>query len=618
MKRTIGVVAVLVALIAVVFHAAVARATDLVSISSVSYNCDGSTSNYAISYPYLATSDLTVTSVTSGGTVTTLNYGGDFTLNVTQTTTTGTLTLVAPATSCPSGNTLKIVRNRPYTQPYSFRAQTSYNQTLHEQAYDSLEMQIQQVQNTVSTLTTDGGTVNAVLLNTGGTTNTSKVLNSYSVNITGPNASYPTAASIGLQCIGGNAAVSGANSAAAAQCATFQGGAGVTITGAAGPVGATGATATGGVGGATTDSNNGGNGGAGLSATGGAGGASSAGQGGSGGAGLTAVGGAGGTGNVAGIGGDGITAVGNGNALPGSQNAGGNFKGGTKGPGVYAKGGGTGQAGGYFLGGDSNSNGITAYGIGSAGYGVQAYGSTTNGIGIVADSNSTTGTVPNTITTSGLVAIANGAGAMPNNFSGIYANAGLYGISLNGDGIIGMGSGANAGVVGLGAPSANGTGMQATGTGTGGGITAQGGSSGGQGVTAIGGSGAVEGLIAYTGNSTSPAVGQIELTTSANAPSAPNNGDIWISGTNGTQMGVRLNSASYTIAPLKAGTIALTSASPSTATVTLPLATMACTCSEVTNQTNTVKCGTGGTTTLTITGPNTVTDTIAYTCMVAQ
>jgi len=109
-----------------------------------SYNCDGVTATYTVSFPYLAYTDLVVTTTTSGGSVTTLVYTTDYTVNLTSTQTTATLTLNSPSTKCPVNNILKIARNTALTQPTSFRAQTNYNQTLHEQAYDRIEMQVQE------------------------------------------------------------------------------------------------------------------------------------------------------------------------------------------------------------------------------------------------------------------------------------------------------------------------------------------------------------------------------------------------------------------------------------------------------------------------------------------
>lgn len=116
-------------------------------VSTVSYSCNGITAVYAVNYPYLAYTDLVVTSTTAGGAVTTLVYTTDYTVNMTSTSSTATLTLNTPATSCPSGNTLQIARVLAFTQPTSFKMQTTFNSNLHEIAYDRLSMQIAQLSN---------------------------------------------------------------------------------------------------------------------------------------------------------------------------------------------------------------------------------------------------------------------------------------------------------------------------------------------------------------------------------------------------------------------------------------------------------------------------------------
>lgn len=120
-----------------------------VSNSSVTYACNGVTATYQVNFPYLASTDLVVTSTTVGGSVTTLTPGTDWSVNFASTSSTATLTLTNPAVKCSNTNVLKIARRRLLTQPYGFRAQGVYNQALHEAAYDSLEMQIQQVNQAV-------------------------------------------------------------------------------------------------------------------------------------------------------------------------------------------------------------------------------------------------------------------------------------------------------------------------------------------------------------------------------------------------------------------------------------------------------------------------------------
>lgn len=113
--------------------------------SSVSYTCDGSTAVYSVNFPYLASTDLVVTSTTTGGSVTTLTPVTDWLVNFASTSSTATLTLTNPAVKCPNTNVLKITRIVTRTQPYSFKAQTTYNQGLHETSYDRIVMQVQQL-----------------------------------------------------------------------------------------------------------------------------------------------------------------------------------------------------------------------------------------------------------------------------------------------------------------------------------------------------------------------------------------------------------------------------------------------------------------------------------------
>lgn len=132
-------IAILLALLAVVN----------VTNPSVSYACDGSTAVYTVSFPYQTTGDLVTTSTTASGTVTTLAYTTDYSVNLASTSSTATLTLNSPASKCPIGNVLKIARNVALTQPTSFKAQTTYNPSLHETAYDRGVMQAQQINATL-------------------------------------------------------------------------------------------------------------------------------------------------------------------------------------------------------------------------------------------------------------------------------------------------------------------------------------------------------------------------------------------------------------------------------------------------------------------------------------
>ena len=108
--------------------------------TQVSYTCDGVTSAYTISFPYSAAADLTVTAGS-----TTLALTTDYTLAVVSTQSTGTLTLVAPASSCPDATVLKIARVTPLTQPTSLLTQGAYYPATNESMYDRLTRQVQEV-----------------------------------------------------------------------------------------------------------------------------------------------------------------------------------------------------------------------------------------------------------------------------------------------------------------------------------------------------------------------------------------------------------------------------------------------------------------------------------------
>src|SRR4051812_33685547 len=98
------------------------------------YTCTGNTI-FTIPFPYLAASHIVATKTT--GTVATVVAG---TVKPAVAPTSGTLTLLA---ACPSGSLLTITRVVPLTQPQPFRT-GSYSGSAHEQAFDRLEMQVQQ------------------------------------------------------------------------------------------------------------------------------------------------------------------------------------------------------------------------------------------------------------------------------------------------------------------------------------------------------------------------------------------------------------------------------------------------------------------------------------------
>lgn len=144
MKRTFLNLIFALAFGIALFRGTPAQATVTNAANAVSYTClNTDPTTYTVTFPYLATSDLTVTSTTAGGAVTPLALTTDWTAP-TSTTSTATLTLAARA-RCPTGSTLKISRVVAYKQPQSFRTQGTYDPNALERAIDRLEMQIQQI-----------------------------------------------------------------------------------------------------------------------------------------------------------------------------------------------------------------------------------------------------------------------------------------------------------------------------------------------------------------------------------------------------------------------------------------------------------------------------------------
>jgi len=111
--------------------------------------CDGVQTAYTVGFPYQAQADLKVTSTTAGGVVTNLTLTTDFTLNLTSTQSTATLTLLA-GSRCPSGSTLKILSSVALTQPTNLRTQGSYLPATYEQMFDRLTRQVQQVNGAIT------------------------------------------------------------------------------------------------------------------------------------------------------------------------------------------------------------------------------------------------------------------------------------------------------------------------------------------------------------------------------------------------------------------------------------------------------------------------------------
>jgi hypothetical protein len=119
-------------------------ATVPTATSQVTYTCNGTTVAYTVTFKFLATGDLVVTKTeTATGTVSSLTYATDYTVTGAGGTT-GTVTLTA-GSKCASGYTLTIKRTVAFTQGTAFSTQGSFNPKTHENAFDRLTMEAQQL-----------------------------------------------------------------------------------------------------------------------------------------------------------------------------------------------------------------------------------------------------------------------------------------------------------------------------------------------------------------------------------------------------------------------------------------------------------------------------------------
>lgn len=108
-----------------------------------SYAGDGSTTAFAVPWPFKANTDVAAYLVASDGSYTTLTYSTHYSVTGAGTASGGTLTMVtAPA----SGQVLVIVRQPPLTQPTDYRVNDSFPAETHEAALDRIVMQLQWVQ----------------------------------------------------------------------------------------------------------------------------------------------------------------------------------------------------------------------------------------------------------------------------------------------------------------------------------------------------------------------------------------------------------------------------------------------------------------------------------------
>jgi hypothetical protein len=125
--------------VAVALWAGTAGATVTGTLSTQSYTCSGGTS-YPVPFRFMDKSHLILTKTDLAGTETTLALVTDYT--VVQSPTGGTVTLTSGAV-CPANYSLRIERLTPKTQPTSLRTQGTFSPATHENAFDRMVMQIQ-------------------------------------------------------------------------------------------------------------------------------------------------------------------------------------------------------------------------------------------------------------------------------------------------------------------------------------------------------------------------------------------------------------------------------------------------------------------------------------------
>lgn len=112
----------------------------------VSYSGNGSTTAFAVSFYFLASSHVKVTLRTASGTETVQVLGTHYTVTGAGNPAGGTVTMVtAPA----SGQTLVIQRNVPLTQEVDYQPNDPFPAESHEQALDKLTMEAQQLNEAV-------------------------------------------------------------------------------------------------------------------------------------------------------------------------------------------------------------------------------------------------------------------------------------------------------------------------------------------------------------------------------------------------------------------------------------------------------------------------------------
>lgn len=137
------------------------------STRSIEYTGDGATSVYAYTYRILDQTHLRVTVKNTSGTITILTLTTDYTVDGVLTGTGGNVTLVSAgqawltAGKLTTSYIIRIERSLPISQLTNVRGEGPYKPEIHEDAYDTACMQIQQLADMIGlptvTSTTTGG-----------------------------------------------------------------------------------------------------------------------------------------------------------------------------------------------------------------------------------------------------------------------------------------------------------------------------------------------------------------------------------------------------------------------------------------------------------------------------
>jgi hypothetical protein len=109
------------------------------------YDCDGVTTTFNYTFKIWDDSDLDVIITSAGGVETQLTLTTDYTVTGAGVDAGGTIVLVDPATDAPSGSTLTVMRDVPYTQETDYTEGDDFPAEAHEDALDKLLMQILQL-----------------------------------------------------------------------------------------------------------------------------------------------------------------------------------------------------------------------------------------------------------------------------------------------------------------------------------------------------------------------------------------------------------------------------------------------------------------------------------------